>query len=147
MTGTTGTGEVSSTGESTTEKDWETGKSTTGEPMSTDSVPNTTGGTGMSSATSMEMTSVGEPESCIQVKFDTFCAEESSCGFEHARYNRQKFKWRCYEELDPNEEEAKECPNEDGGREMCHRHATDSEYCNFHSTAMAMFEEDCDFPG
>ena len=38
---------------------------------------------------------------------------------------------------------AKECPLDEGGRELCLAHAPDSDYCNFHADALAIIEAGC----
>ena len=86
--------------------------------------------------------------SCNQQKFDAYCVSESTCGFSHARFNRDKFKWRCYQELDADDIQTKECATDQvTNRAYCRRHGVDSQYCNIHSAALAMFEEDCHVPG
>jgi hypothetical protein len=61
-----------------------------------------------------------EESNCLQQQLMKFCEERSD--FPFARFNRQKFKWRCYENLDEDSEHFKECIDEWGSREHCHRH-------------------------
>ena len=86
-------------------------------------------------------------DSCLQKRLNNYCyelAEDDQCaGNYHARFNRQKSKWRCYSELNADGEEAKECIDEFGERTMCIRHADGADYCQIHQAALPLIEEGC----
>ena len=78
---------------------------------------------------------------CLQNELNQYCNDNTE--FNNARFNRQKFKWRCYEELDENDQTAKECVSEDGVRILCVRHAEDSAYTQLHSALLSAIEAGC----
>ena len=92
-----------------------------------------------------ETTEPYEEGNCMARRFAAYCnsGERADCeGMRFPRFNRQKYKWRCYAEVS-DEVFAKECVTEDGKREECLAHTPDSDYCQFHADAMAMIEEGC----
>lgn len=77
----------------------------------------------------------------MQNQLNQYCSDNSD--YNNARFNRQKFKWRCYEELDGNEQTAKECIGENGVRILCQRHADDSQYTQLHNVLLTVIEAGC----